>query len=169
VRIRFQLLAVDELPPGITEPALNTIVLLRLRYKLSAFRHCETNRRTRCKPFRLLYSGNHWQAEKTMKSILVGALMFGLVACAGGVQKVGVYHSLNARQCEQGGLSLAELKQSLSAAGVQTADVGKVTDDGRMRVTVCGAPDGKVGVFQIDKSDLARARQVGFELWPARQ
>ncbi len=101
-----------------------------------------------------------------MKSILTGALMFGLVACASGGQKVEVYRSLNGKQCEQGGLSLTELEQALLARGVRAPGKGKRVDDGRMRVAMCGAPDGKVGVFQIDKSELELARQAGFAIWP---
>ncbi|WP_168198846.1 hypothetical protein [Jejubacter calystegiae] len=104
-----------------------------------------------------------------MKRILSGVLLFGLVACTDGAQKIEVWHSMSGRQCEQGRLSLSELRQSLMVSGVRTMDAGKVSDDGRARVAMCGAPDGKVGVFQIDKSDLDRARQAGFELWPARQ
>lgn len=103
-----------------------------------------------------------------MKSVLSAALIFGLVACASGGQKVEVYHSLQGKQCQQGGLSLADLRQSLAAAGVRTADAGKATDDGRARVAMCGAPDGKVGVFRIDQRDLKYAREAGFALWPAQ-
>ena len=93
-----------------------------------------------------------------------GVLLAGiaLAACAAtSAPRVQVVRSLEGRQCEGGGLTLAELQARLVAAGVKPA-AAQCASDGRMRVQMCGAADGRLAVFDIEAADRDRAAAAGF-------
>lgn len=74
---------------------------------------------------------------------------------------VVVVKSLGQRQCEGGGTTPAALAQALQAAGVSVM-AQACAHDGRMRPSMCGAPDGMMGWFQIPGDQLAKAQGLGF-------
>lgn len=41
----------------------------------------------------------------------------------------------------------------------------KSQDDGKMRAQVCGAPTGKIYVFEINKKDQSQALKLGFKIF----
>jgi hypothetical protein len=73
-----------------------------------------------------------------------------------------VFHSLGSRQCEPGGLSPEELAGRLRDAGVEVRSIA-CGHDGRMRPAMCGAPDGRVAVFEIAAAQLETALAQGFQ------
>jgi hypothetical protein len=74
---------------------------------------------------------------------------------------VSVTKSLGGRQCEAGAASLAALAAQLAQAGV-TVRRQACGDDGRMRPAVCGAADGRIGIFVIPAAQQALAAQAQF-------
>ena len=79
------------------------------------------------------------------------------------VTTLDVYRTLGSKQCEGGGQSLDQLAAELTRAGVpvRAASCGR---DGRMRVAMCGASDGRIGIYTIAVADLQRATRAGFDL-----
>lgn len=96
--------------------------------------------------------------------VLASAL---LVACGAPAARqeaaasVQVVKSLGGRQCEPGGMTLDALAAQLAGAGVmvQRRACGS---DGRMRPAVCGAPDGRIGLFTIPAAQQAQAASLQF-------
>ncbi|MFM8609211.1 MAG: hypothetical protein ACKOCJ_01940 [Burkholderiaceae bacterium] len=66
-------------------------------------------------------------------------------------------------------MSLTTLRERLSAAGLQVSSSGCGTD-GRVYPTVCGAPDGRIGIFEIalDASAQPPTLPAGFDLLSQR-
>ncbi|MCH4248474.1 hypothetical protein [Acinetobacter populi] len=77
-------------------------------------------------------------------------------------QSIEVYKSLQSRQCENSGLSLSQLKQELQTAKIQVL-AEREGDTGKAYIQMCGAPDGRLGVFSIDVKDLSKATTLGFK------
>lgn len=87
-----------------------------------------------------------------------------LVACTGtpqAAERVRVAKALGSKQCEGGGTPLPALQRQLEQGGVKVARAS-CADDGRMRVAMCGAADGRLGVFEIAAADLKAAAALGF-------
>lgn len=82
-------------------------------------------------------------------------------ACGTVAAPVTVAQSLGTRQCEAGGMTPQALAQNLRAAGI-TVLSESCAHDGRMRPAVCGAPDGRLAVFEVPGDQLARAQALGF-------
>jgi hypothetical protein len=96
------------------------------------------------------------------------AVVASLTACGGGgegadtkLAGVKVFKSMDSLQCKGGGVSLAALQTQLTAANVQvrSAECG---NDGRPAPTVCGVPDGRIGIFEIPADQGAAAAAAGF-------
>lgn len=91
-----------------------------------------------------------------------------LAACAQPIanERVELFQSMGSRQCSGGGRTLAALVDPLRAAGVEVlrAECGH---DGRMRVALCGAADGRIAIVEIRPAQLAQAQALGFS--PLRQ
>ncbi|WP_130802270.1 hypothetical protein [Acinetobacter ihumii] len=103
---------------------------------------------------------------------LSAVLISGLVAChtfphADSSKQIQVAKSLQGKQCEQQALNISELKQQLEVQHIHiyTESVGH---DGMMRPQVCGAPDGKIAIFNIDQKQLAQAQALGFVIYSAQ-
>lgn len=101
-----------------------------------------------------------------MRRMLFCLPLLAAACAATSAERVTVLRSLEGRQCESGGLTLADLEKRLAAAGVKAA-AGRCASDGRMRPQMCGAPDGRLGLFEIDAADRAKALAAGFQLPPA--
>lgn len=76
---------------------------------------------------------------------------------------VSVYKSLGSLQCGAGGASVDTLEAQLRAAGVAVRATACGTD-GRMRPAVCGAPDGRIGIFDVPASQRRQALAQGYSL-----
>lgn len=90
---------------------------------------------------------------------LAGLVMAG---CGGGDEHfVLVYTALGSVQCEGGGQSLPVIQSVLQGAGVEviSASCGL---DGLARPALCGAPDGRIAIFEILQSQSQLASSAGF-------
>lgn len=105
---------------------------------------------------------------KTPRSVAaVAALVVFTAACSGlrqddgSEQTVQVFKSFGSVQCHGGGADLATLSGQLLGAGLSVRDA-TCGSDGLMHMTVCGAGDGRIGIFEIAAGDLSQAEQLGF-------
>lgn len=73
-----------------------------------------------------------------------------------------VYVATGALQCEDNAERVPALAQRLRDEGVRV-EMASCGHDGLARVAMCGAPDGSIGVFVVPRSDMPRARELGFE------
>jgi hypothetical protein len=74
---------------------------------------------------------------------------------------VRIFKSQGSLQCSGGGTPVAALAQQLQAAGVAVISSACGTD-GRMRIAMCGAADGRIGIFEVAARDTAAAAALGF-------
>lgn len=96
-------------------------------------------------------------------AIAMGALVgAGCVAAPEPAAAVRVARATGSRQCEGGGASLDEMRRRLETAGV-TVRSAQCATDGRMHPALCGAADGRMGLFEIDAAGLAAAQAQGFQ------
>lgn len=92
-------------------------------------------------------------------------ILASLAACGGGGGEdeafTRVFKTMGSRQCSGGGVSLATLQAQLAAANVQalSAECG---NDGLASAAVCGASDGRIGIFQISSIQAGAAAGAGF-------
>ena len=70
------------------------------------------------------------------------------------------YKSLGSVQCS-GGKSIGELEQDLLTAGITITET-TCGVDGNMHAAVCGAPDGRIGIFEIEPDQANTAKILGF-------
>ena len=90
-----------------------------------------------------------------------------LCACGGGdsdsaPQSTTVYASLEALQCMSTIVRpLSSLALTLSTNGV-TVVTKSCGNDGNAHVTVCGVPDGSIGIFSIPATQAPTAHTLGF-------
>lgn len=81
----------------------------------------------------------------------------------GGAAVVAVFKAFGSAQCSGGGDSLTRLQQSLVAAGVEVI-ASRCGLDGVFRPAVCGEPDGRIAIFDVEQPELAVALLLGFAL-----
>lgn len=82
---------------------------------------------------------------------------------AGPNEKAKVYKYDGSLQCGMGkAISPEEMKKELGKIRVHSA-ISKA--DGLMHIQQCGTPTGQVNIFEIDKTDLAAAKKLGFKEW----
>lgn len=97
--------------------------------------------------------------------VLTLAVLASLTACGGGEdeEEAGskVFKSMGSLQCSGGGVSLATLQAQLAAANVQVRSAACGTD-GMAHATVCGSPDGRIGIFEISSAQAGAATAAGF-------
>lgn len=104
---------------------------------------------------------------KSLAIAMLGLLAVSLTACGQSdpeeIAEGGwVYRDSGAIQCESEGLSLTEMRQQLDNAGIEVRDAS-CGSDGIMRTAVCGAPAGRIGLFEIALADMNAAAELGFE------
>lgn len=96
--------------------------------------------------------------------------MATLASCGGGndtrdqtagTVTVSVFKSNQSLQCTGGGVTLATMEAQLTAAGVEVR-AKSCGGDGNAYAAVCGAPDGKIGIFDINATQLSAATAAGF-------
>ncbi|HAG92459.1 MAG TPA: hypothetical protein DCL41_11330 [Bdellovibrionales bacterium] len=92
-----------------------------------------------------------------------GAEMGSVTGTQENMEKVLVAKHDGSKQCDKkSGTSLDVMVKDLGE--IKVYDQFKAQDD-LMRIQVCGAPTGMHNVYEISKSDLKKATQVGFTLW----
>lgn len=79
--------------------------------------------------------------------------------------KVQVSKSLSGHQCGDTGMNVDQLKSQLEEQKIQVYSQA-VTSDGLLYPQVCGAPDGRIAVFTINKKEQDQAVELGFKLYP---
>lgn len=72
-----------------------------------------------------------------------------------------VFKSAGGVQCADSGSDLATLTQALEAAGLKVLSASCGTD-GRMRAAMCGAPDGRIAIFELSAEDAPAALKLGY-------
>ncbi|GFO64234.1 hypothetical protein M1B72_12415 [Geomonas paludis] len=72
------------------------------------------------------------------------------------------YRALGSLQCTGGGKSVAELEQELRKAGL-TVTRSACGVDGRVHAAVCGAPDGRIAIFEIPPGQAQAAASLGLQ------
>ncbi len=103
-----------------------------------------------------------WAASR----LLVGPMCAILCACGGeagegGSDTASVYASLDSIQCAGVQNPLSSLSSRLAASGVEVVS-SSCGVDGAAHAAVCGAPDGRIGIFSIPASQASTARSLGF-------
>jgi hypothetical protein len=77
-------------------------------------------------------------------------------------ETIEVFKFAGTVQCQRGGgISRADMENQLTKAGITVSD-STCGNDGKMRITVCGAPDGKLFIFEIPATQTETARSLGF-------
>lgn len=76
---------------------------------------------------------------------------------------VTVYKSTGGVQCGGSGLSLTAMQEQLATANVKVRSAA-CGGDGMMYPAVCGAPDGRIGIFDIPATHASAAAGAGFAL-----
>lgn len=96
--------------------------------------------------------------------VLAFAVLTSLTACGGGEDEEAsssVFKSMGSLQCSGGGVSLSTLQAQLVAANVQVRSAACGTN-GLATTTVCGGPDGRIGIFEISPAQAGAAAAAGF-------
>ncbi|MFY9511682.1 MAG: hypothetical protein WAQ05_11995 [Rubrivivax sp.] len=89
-------------------------------------------------------------------------LVLAASACAAApAGSVVVMRSLGSTQCNGGGQVPAALARQLTDA-VISVTATRCGSDGRMRPAMCGAADGRVGLFEIAAGSVEAAAKLGF-------
>ncbi|MDO5657822.1 MAG: hypothetical protein Q4G36_05815 [Paracoccus sp. (in: a-proteobacteria)] len=101
-------------------------------------------------------------------AILTLPLMLAACDNAGGPEATRVFKYYGTTQCNPHEGRLEALGAELRASGVDVL-VMRPGDDGMMRIALCGAPDGRIGIFHIPKAQLPAARAAGFEPYTGDQ
>ncbi|HXU93087.1 MAG TPA: hypothetical protein VFP33_05465 [Gallionella sp.] len=102
-----------------------------------------------------------------MRTFLIALVVFTtLTACKVIESKppdvsVSFYKYLGSVQCGGGGESLQSMEQQLEDAGISvfTSTCGT---DGNIHAAVCGAADGRIGIFVIPEKQAEAASALGF-------
>lgn len=96
--------------------------------------------------------------------MVVAGLLGGCGGGGGGAPAVvAVYSSFGSVQCSGGGTTLGALQQQLVARGIEVL-AARCGLDGVARVALCGEPDGRIAMFDIDEAHAVVARAIGFAL-----
>jgi hypothetical protein len=108
------------------------------------------------------------QTLQTRRRTLGHALTLALIAssCVVAAQdgRITVYKSNGSLQCEpESGVTVTAMGETLTAAGISVYS-SKNISDGMMHAQVCGAPTGRLNLYEIDEGNLAKAEAMGFQV-----
>lgn len=99
------------------------------------------------------------------RSILIMTTIV-LSGCVGGSgdspeARLEVYKSAGSTQCAGDGIPLSVMARQLTDAGIHVfiSDCGR---DGSVYPAMCGAADGRIGIFEIRAAQLQAATTLGF-------
>ncbi|MFA6971334.1 MAG: hypothetical protein WC208_08040 [Gallionella sp.] len=102
-----------------------------------------------------------------MQTFLVSLIAFAVLTACGGIDRkppsagVYLYKYLGSVQCTGGGTSLQTMKLQLADAGIP-ALTSSCGTDGKVYVAVCGAADGRIGIFEVPAAQAQAASTLGF-------
>ena len=104
--------------------------------------------------------------HQRFKTIVVIALALVSASCVSAnptssQTTVHVFKSMGSVQCAEGGTDLSTFARQLEAAGLKVIS-SACGADGRMRVAMCGAPDGRVAIFELSSADAQASSKLGF-------
>ena len=74
---------------------------------------------------------------------------------------VRVFKSMGSVQCAEGGTDLSTFARQLEEAGLKVIS-SACGSDGRMRAAMCGAPDGRLAIFELPSADAQLSAKLGF-------
>ncbi|MFO1274135.1 MAG: hypothetical protein U1F50_21100 [Rubrivivax sp.] len=98
-----------------------------------------------------------------MRLLFACTLLAATAACASAPPApLAVFKYTGSRQCEGGGTPPERMRADLEAAGIQVLATACATD-GRMRVAMCGAGDGRLVILEIAPEQAEAAAKLGFE------
>ena len=79
------------------------------------------------------------------------------------LDRVKVYKYDGTLQCSQGAkIPLDQMQKELKNITVHSSEN---KNDGLMHIQVCASPTGMANVYEIDKTQLAAAKKLGFKEW----
>lgn len=107
---------------------------------------------------------NHSNQVRRAAAVLIACTLLAGCTCRlkdPPTNGIRYYKSLGSVQCTGGGKSIGELEQELLVSGI-TVTQTTCGDDGNMHAAVCGAPDGRIGIFEIDPAQARAASVLGF-------
>lgn len=101
-----------------------------------------------------------------MRIFLMLLVVIFFAACAGEKSasvgtNVSLYKYIGSAQCNGGGTPLAAMKRQLIDAGIQV-HASACGGDGKFYPAVCGASDGRIGIFDIASAQVPAASTLGF-------
>jgi hypothetical protein len=97
-----------------------------------------------------------------MRIAVFAAVSVLVVACGGSSDAtVEVLKSFGSVQCSGGGTTLSALEAQLTGAGIAVLR-SSCGADGVLHPTLCGSPDGLVGIFDVSEAQLAAAEALQF-------
>src|SRR5712691_970315 len=82
-------------------------------------------------------------------------------AALGSSQTTKVYKPDGSIQCQMSGVALEDMEKELTSKGI-TVLSSCYSHDGLIRPAVCSVPTGSLNVYEIDVSQLQKARDLGF-------
>lgn len=89
---------------------------------------------------------------------------------SGNQQSAWIAKDLGLKQCEQlSAQDALDRTQQLLRRNQINIFAAYCADDGMMRVQLCGAPQGKLGLYKIKHAELAQAEALGFKPVQARE
>jgi len=88
------------------------------------------------------------------------SLLLG-TAAVGSSQTIKVYKPNGSIQCQMSGVTLQDMEKELTSKGI-TVLSSCYGHDGLVRPAVCSVPTGNLNVYEIDASQLQKARDLGF-------
>ncbi len=100
-----------------------------------------------------------------MRTPLISLLAFAALAACGAVESkspsVSFYKSFGSVQCFGGGQSLQAMERQLADEGIPVL-TSACGNDGKAYAAVCGAADGRIGIFVIPTARAQAAAALGF-------
>lgn len=99
-------------------------------------------------------------------SVILTSTLF-IAACANTTGKnspdttTAVYKYVGSVQCQKSETSITAMENQLINAGIRLFS-SACGNDGKMRITMCGAPDGQIYIFNIPTSQTDVAHTLGF-------
>ncbi len=102
-----------------------------------------------------------------MRPFLPSLLIALLLGCGGDSKPppapagVSLYKSAGSVQCTGGGVSVQEMERQLTGAGIKVLS-SACGSDGKMYPSMCGSPDGRIGIVEVPDSQVQAAAKMGF-------
>lgn len=106
-----------------------------------------------------------------MRPLLEGVVLLTLAACQTGTpvassepastRSSALYKYAGSKQCFGGGTTLQALQRELAGKGIRVL-ASSCGTDGRVYAATCGAPDGRIIIFEVPANQAAVAQSLGF-------